>query len=276
MRDASDVAIGAVLGKRINKIFHPIYYASKMMNDAQVNYIVTEKELLAIVFAMEKFGLYLMGTKVIVHTDHVALRYLMTNKDSKARLMRWVLLLQEFDLEIIDRKGCQWACKEIDECERAGGISKKDEMPLTTILEIDIFDVWGIDFVGPFASRKVEVSNREIKSILSKTVNAHWTDWARKLDDALWVYRTAYKTPIADADLKSPEKQLSEVVFASVVEISWSALLFHGHACLFALSGSCLVTALQKGKSTDRGGILWTALRQWSDLEAEVISQKRE
>ncbi|XP_070035212.1 uncharacterized protein [Nicotiana tomentosiformis] len=105
MCDASDVAVRAVLEKRINKIFHPFYYASKTMNNAQVNYTVIEKDLLAIVFAMEKFRPYLMGTKVIVHTHHVALRYLMSNKYSKAQLMRWVLLLQEFDLEIQDRKG---------------------------------------------------------------------------------------------------------------------------------------------------------------------------
>ncbi|XP_070004327.1 uncharacterized protein [Nicotiana sylvestris] len=102
MRDASDVAVGPVLGQRVKKMFHPVYYASKIMNDAQVNYMVTEKELLAIVFTMEKFRPYLMGAKVIVHTDHAALCYLMTMKDSKARLMRWVLLRQEFDLEIVD------------------------------------------------------------------------------------------------------------------------------------------------------------------------------
>ncbi|XP_070019888.1 uncharacterized protein [Nicotiana sylvestris] len=73
--DASNFAVGAVLGKRINKIFHSINYARKTMNDAQVNYTLTKKEFLAIVFAMEKFWQYLMGTKVIVHTDHVALRY---------------------------------------------------------------------------------------------------------------------------------------------------------------------------------------------------------
>ncbi|XP_070039977.1 uncharacterized protein [Nicotiana tomentosiformis] len=84
-----------------------LYYASKTMNDAQVNYTVTEKELLVIVFAMEKFCPYLMGTKVIVHTDHAALRYLMRKKDSKARLMRWVLPLQEIDLEIQDRNGSE-------------------------------------------------------------------------------------------------------------------------------------------------------------------------
>lgn len=88
MCDASDVAVGAVLGQRVNKIFHLVYYAIKTMNDAQVNYTVTEKELLDIVFSMEKFRSYLMGAKIIVHTDHTTLRYLMTKKDSKVRLMR--------------------------------------------------------------------------------------------------------------------------------------------------------------------------------------------
>jgi len=79
MCDASDVAVGAVLGKCIKRISHPVYYASKTMNDAQVNYIVTEKELHAIVFAIKKFRPYLMGAKVIVHTDHASLLYIMSN-----------------------------------------------------------------------------------------------------------------------------------------------------------------------------------------------------
>ncbi|XP_070043302.1 uncharacterized protein [Nicotiana tomentosiformis] len=107
MCDASDVEVGVVLRQHINKIFHPVYYASKTMNDAQVNYTVTEKELILIVFAMEKFRPYLTDTKVIIHTDHAVLRYLMSKKDSKVRLMRWVLLLQEFDLEIQDHKGSE-------------------------------------------------------------------------------------------------------------------------------------------------------------------------
>ena len=65
---------------------------------------MTEQELLAVVFAFEKFLSYLLGTRVIVHTDHSALRYLMAKKDAKTRLIRWVLLLQEFDFEVLDRK----------------------------------------------------------------------------------------------------------------------------------------------------------------------------
>ena len=95
------------MGQRRNKILHPIYYASKSLNEAQKNYTVTEQELLAVVFAFEKFRSYLLGTRVIVHTDHSALRYLMAKKDVKPRLIRWVLLMQEFDFEVLDRKGTE-------------------------------------------------------------------------------------------------------------------------------------------------------------------------
>ena len=68
MRDASDYAVGAVLGQRQYKVIHAIYYASKVLNEAQMNYATTEKEMLAIVFALEKFSSYLVGSKVIIFT----------------------------------------------------------------------------------------------------------------------------------------------------------------------------------------------------------------
>ncbi|KAM6562879.1 hypothetical protein CsatB_022877 [Cannabis sativa] len=91
MCDASDYAIGVVLGQRVDRVFHTIYYASRTLNDAQLNYATTEKEMLAIVFACDKFRPYLIGNKVIVYTDHSAIKYLMTKKDAKPRLIRWVL-----------------------------------------------------------------------------------------------------------------------------------------------------------------------------------------
>ncbi|XP_071923079.1 uncharacterized protein [Coffea arabica] len=107
MCDASDYAVGAVLGQRIGRAAHAIYYASKALNGAQLNYSTTEKELLAVIFALEKFRPYLLGAKVIVFSDHAALRYLITKKDAKPRLIRWILLLQEFNLEIKDKSGAE-------------------------------------------------------------------------------------------------------------------------------------------------------------------------
>ena len=107
MCDASDYAVGAVLGQRRDKHFHPIYYASKTLNDAQENYSTTEKELLAIVFAFDKFRSYLVFSKTIVYTDHSTIKYLFTKQDAKPRLIRWILLLQEFDIEIQDKNGAE-------------------------------------------------------------------------------------------------------------------------------------------------------------------------
>ena len=105
MCDASDYAIGAVLGQRIEKIFKAIYYVNKTFNEAQENYSTIEKEMLAIVLACEKFRPYILGSYVIIHIDHAVIRYLMAKKDVKPRLIRWVLFLQEFGLEIKDKKG---------------------------------------------------------------------------------------------------------------------------------------------------------------------------
>ncbi|PIN02745.1 DNA-directed DNA polymerase [Handroanthus impetiginosus] len=389
MCDASDFAIGVVLSQRKEKIFHSIYYASKTLNDAQLNYTTTEKELFTIVLAFDKFRSYLVGTKVIVYTDHSAIRYLIEKKDTKPRLIHWVLLLQNFDLEIRDRKrtenqiadhlsrleslaktdepnlindnfsdeqllaivatnvpyaqqkkkflfdtrryfwdepflfkqcsdnilrrcipeiemndilkqyhaspygghfqgdrttakilqlGFYWSnlfkdahpfVANCDRCQRIGNISKRHEMPLNTILEVELFDIWGTDFMGPFVpsfsnvyivvavdyaskwvkavavpsndskvivnfikknifalfgtrraiisdegthfcnrnfkallskygikhkiftpyhpqtSGQVEVSNREIKKILEKTISSTHKDWSKRLDESL-------------------------------------------------------------------------------------------
>nr|GEZ38081.1 reverse transcriptase domain-containing protein [Tanacetum cinerariifolium] len=107
MYNASDFAIGAVLGQRHEKHFRPIHYASKTMTDAESNYTTTEKEMLAVVYAFEKFYSYLIMNKSIVHTDHSALKCLFAKKDAKARLLRWVLLLQEFDFKVLDTKGAK-------------------------------------------------------------------------------------------------------------------------------------------------------------------------
>jgi hypothetical protein len=415
MCDASDYAIGAVLGQRKDKKPYFIYYASRTLNYAQMNYTTTEKELLAIVFALDKFRAYLIGSPIVIFTDHAALKYLFTKKDAKARLIRWILLLQEFSLTIKDKKGVEnvvadhlsrltfednsdhlpindefpdehlfviselpwyahivnylvigeipkeWSaqdkikflvevrnfywddpnlfkycpdqiirrcvpngeitsvlnfchseacgrhfsikktaakilqcgfywptlfkdtndfCRTCERCQKLGAISRRNMMPLNPILIIEIFDCWGIDFMGPFppsfgnlyilvavdyvskwveavackkndhrivvkflkenvlsrfgtpraiisdqgthfcnkpfeslmlkygvihkvatsyhpqTSGQVELANREIKQILEKTVSPDRKDWSLRLLDALWAYRTAFKTPL--------------------------------------------------------------------------------
>ncbi|GJT11390.1 reverse transcriptase domain-containing protein [Tanacetum coccineum] len=267
MCDASDFDIGAVLGQQHEKHFRPIHYASKTMNEAESHYTTKEKEMLAVVYAFEKFRSYLILNKSVVYTDHSALKYLFAEKDSKARLLRWVLLLQEFTFKEVNEKfpletlnmvtscsdsstlwfadyanyhvgnfiikgmssqqknkffkdvkhyfwddpylfkicadqmirrcvagqeaidiltachsgptgghyGANYTAKKVfdsgfywptiykdahdlvtrcDTCQRQGKISQRDEMPQNSIQVCEIFDVWGIDFMGPFPSSR--------------------------------------------------------------------------------------------------------------------------
>ncbi|GJX89516.1 reverse transcriptase domain-containing protein [Tanacetum coccineum] len=104
MCDASDFAFRLQSWQRHEKTFRPIHYASKTMIEAESRYTTTEKEMLAVVYAFKKFRSYLVMNKFTVYTDHSALKYLFAKKDSKARLLRWVLLLQEFDFDVVDTK----------------------------------------------------------------------------------------------------------------------------------------------------------------------------
>ncbi|CAN6695200.1 unnamed protein product [Malus baccata var. baccata] len=279
MCDASDYALGAVLGQRKDKQPHVIYYASRTLNDAQLNYSTMEKELLAVVFALDKFRSYLIGTKVIVYTDHAALKYLLTKKEAKPRLIRWMLHFQEFDIEIRDKKGsenvvadhlsrmvheehehnvpiletfldeqllsieilsylCLWwtfwhsknGIKVVDYVSKwveAKAIRINDSKVVADFVKTNIFARFGMPRVlisdggshfcnrtieallkkynithkvstsyHPQTNGQVEVSNREIKQILEKTVGPTRKDWSLHLDDALWAYRTACKTPL--------------------------------------------------------------------------------
>ncbi|GJZ76425.1 reverse transcriptase domain-containing protein [Tanacetum coccineum] len=142
MCDASDYAVGAVLGQRKTKHFQPIHYASKTMTDAQAHYTTTKKELLAVVYAFEKFRPYLVLSKTIVYTDHSALKYLLTKQDAKPRLLLWILLLQEFDVIIRDKKGAEnLAADHLSRLENLhqGDLEKKEiteTFPLETLGKI--------------------------------------------------------------------------------------------------------------------------------------------
>ncbi|GJW50777.1 reverse transcriptase domain-containing protein [Tanacetum coccineum] len=213
MCDASDFAVGAVLGQRKTKHFQPIHYASKTMTDAQAHYTTTEKELLAVVYAFEKFQPYLVLSKTIVYTDHSALKYLLAKQDTKPILLCgdftgerdcrsqqkkkffkdvkhyfWddPYLFRIYADQVIRR--CVYGQEAIDilmACHNGptGGHhganytakkvkSQRDEMPQNAIQVCEIFDIWGIDFMGPFPSSRGNKYILVAVDYLSKWVEA--------------------------------------------------------------------------------------------------------
>jgi hypothetical protein len=101
--DASDIAIGASLGQKENLMTYAIYFISKNLTPAELNYIVTEKEMLAVVHAVNKFRHYITGYEVFIHTDHSSIKYLMNKPITNGRITRWLLLMQEFNIAVLNR-----------------------------------------------------------------------------------------------------------------------------------------------------------------------------
>ncbi|GKA85321.1 putative nucleotidyltransferase, ribonuclease H [Tanacetum coccineum] len=157
MCDASDFVVGAILGKQIDGKFKPINYASKTLNNAQEHYTTTEKELLAVVFSFDKFRSYLILSKTVVYTDHSASKYLFSKQDVKPRLIRWVLLLQGFDIKIKDKKGQKtWlriTCQDLRTQIWEHSWKKKSRMNFLTHLmilkaELNYDEPWYVDYVN--------------------------------------------------------------------------------------------------------------------------------
>ncbi|GJU42325.1 reverse transcriptase domain-containing protein [Tanacetum coccineum] len=283
MCDASDFAIGAVLGQRKMKHFQPIHYASKTMTEAQIHYTTTEKEMLAVVYAFEKFRPYLVLSKSIVYTDHSALKYLMNKQDAKPRLLRLEIphkdvlenkdINEHFQLEtlgVISSESTPWfadyanyhagnfiikgmltqqkrkffkdvkhyfwddpylirtcvdqiirrcvhgqkALEILKACHK-GPIGGHHSANLIARKVFDAGFFWPTIYQDAHTmikscdtcqrqatayhlqtSGQVEVSNRGLKRILERTVGENRASWSDKLDEALWVFRTAFKTPI--------------------------------------------------------------------------------
>ncbi|GJR25034.1 reverse transcriptase domain-containing protein [Tanacetum coccineum] len=188
MCDASDYAVGAVLGQRKTKHFQPIHYASKTMTDAQAHYTTTEKELLAVVYAFKKFRPYLVLSKTIVYTDHSALKYLLAKQDAKPRLLRWILLLQEFDVIIRDKKGAEnLAADHLSRLENPhqGDLEKKEitkTFPLETLEMIsfhgDSSTLWFADIANYHARNFVVkgMSSQQKKKFFKDVRHYFWDD----------------------------------------------------------------------------------------------------
>ncbi|GKA96101.1 reverse transcriptase domain-containing protein [Tanacetum coccineum] len=203
MCDASDFAIGAVLGQRKMKHFQPIHYASKTMTEAQIHYTTTEKEMLAVVYAFEKFQPYLVLSKSIVYTGRTRFKKYLNNKqDLRQRLLRGFFSYKEFDnnhpddpylfsyycIKSIDGvsmgkkllRSSKLAMKDppgaiivpISLLEKQGKISQRDEMPQNSIQVCEIFKVWSIDFMGPFPSSRGNKYILVAVDYLSKCVEA--------------------------------------------------------------------------------------------------------
>ncbi|GKD30426.1 reverse transcriptase domain-containing protein [Tanacetum coccineum] len=163
MCDANDFAIGAVLGQHHEKHFRPIHYASKTMNEAESHYTTTEKE-------------------IIVFTDHSSLKYLFAKKDSKAILLWWVLILQEFKFKVIDTKGAEnLAAAHLSRLENPyeNVLDPKEineTFPLETLNMVtfhgDSSTPWFANFANYYAG------NFNVKGMLSQQKNKFFKDLA--------------------------------------------------------------------------------------------------
>ena len=181
MCDASDYAVGAVLGQRKEGKPYVIYYASRTLNSAQMNYTTTEKELLAVIFALDKFRSYLIGSPTVVFSDHAAIRYLMSKQDAKPRLLRWILLIQEFNLTIKDKKGAENVVA--DHLSRLTNETSIDTTPINDSFPDDfLFSIdsmpWYANIVNFLVTGKMppDWSSQDKKKFLTEVKKFYWDD----------------------------------------------------------------------------------------------------
>jgi hypothetical protein len=176
--DASDTAIGAVLGKQEDKEPYAIYYISKNMAPAELNYIVTEREFLAVVYAINKFRHYVTGYPTFIHTDHTTIKYLMNKPITNARVTRWLLLLQEFDITIVDRPGKENVVADFLSRLHINDDNSPvdDSFPDEHLFAVSSHSPWYADIANYLVAGKVppHLSPRERRKIIQKSARYSW------------------------------------------------------------------------------------------------------
>jgi hypothetical protein len=176
--DASDTAIGAVLGKQEDIEPYAIYYISKNMAPAELNYIVTEREFLAVVYAINKFRHYVTGYPTFIHTNHTTIKYIMNKLITNTQVTRWLLLLQEFDITIVDRPG-----KENVVVDFLSRLHINDDnspvdnsFPNEHLFAVFYYSPWYANIANYLVAGKVppHLSPRERRKIIQKSARYSW------------------------------------------------------------------------------------------------------
>jgi hypothetical protein len=178
MCDANDYVVGAVLSQSKDKKYYAISYANKTLTGPLLNYGTTGKELLDVVFAIKKFRSYLVGAKVIVYTDHATFKYLLTKKDAKPCLIQWILLLQEFDLEIRDKKGVEnYVADHLSrlQFEEPVELPINDYMRDDTLLKVSTTDPWYAN-IGNYIVAGYIIPGADKKKIIRDSRLHLWVD----------------------------------------------------------------------------------------------------
>lgn len=176
--DAFDSAIGAVLGQKENLITHAIYFLSKNLTPAELNYTVTEKEFLTVIYAINKFRHYITGYEVFVHTNPSTIRYLMNKPVTNVRITRWLLPLQEFDITLLDRPGKENQVADfLSRLNHASeDVPNNDNFPNENLFVISVKKPWFIDMANYLVAGKLPpyFSSSQKKRIARKSANYSW------------------------------------------------------------------------------------------------------
>jgi hypothetical protein len=178
--DASDTAIGASLGQKENLMTYAIYFISKNLTPAELNYTVTEKEMLAVVHAVNKFRHYITGYEVFIHTDHSAIKYLMNKPITNGRITRWLLLMQEFNITVLNRPGKENQVADFLSRLKTSGeiVPVSDNFPDEHLFAISVITPWYADIANYLSSGMLppSLTSKEKKKIIKQSARYTWID----------------------------------------------------------------------------------------------------